>query len=145
MIRRKYGSTGHHQRYTPIGLKEIDRHDLLNESRKKGAKDAPGARAYLNVDECPGRRLRDRIGSQASEENSAGQESRRKDEHEGARGSSRDAGGPRRGPRGDRVGGMEGDRSSGQTDGRKDRQDWRPLITGGACARNAAALVSSIQ
>lgn len=42
----------------------------------------------------------------------------------------------------------KGGNTTGRLDRRtgwKDRQDWRPLITGGACARNAAALLFSIQ
>lgn len=48
------------------------------------------------------------------------------------------------GRKGDRRGATTG-RLDRRMDGWKDRQDWRPLITGGACARNAAARLSPIQ
>lgn len=81
--------------------------------------------------------------------NSEGAEKRAKNSGQKRRGGGGEGRGTRRGislEKG-RVGGMEGDRSTGPLDRRTERQtgDWRPLITGGACARNAAALVSSIQ
>lgn len=48
------------------------------------------------------------------------------------------------GRKGERRGATTG-RLDRRMDGWKDRQDWRPLITGGACARNAAARLSPIQ